>query len=117
MLIVYSVSVELNRQNYVFVRVERRNKIIALENKAYLSAPENGQLVVLERKYVLAVHDDPAVRRSVESAEHMEQRRLAAARSSDYRRKFSARNRKIHAVQRLDEGVSAAVILFQIFSP
>ena len=78
-------------------------------DKADAPAAENGQRLVLEGKDVLPVHQDLPRGGAVQPAQHMKKRRLAGARRADDGDKFSVFHRQVHAAERVDRGLAAAV--------
>ena len=112
---VYCPPIQLDGQDDVLPYAEHRHQIVGLEYKADLPPPEDGQLLVLERKDILAVHGYFAGGGAVESAQHMQQGALARTRRAHDGYKFSLFHRKVHPIQGLDQGVAGAVVFFQAF--
>ena len=107
-------AVQLDRQHDIFIDVQHRHQIEALKDKTDLAPPEDCQRVIREFEDLLSCDLHTAGSRSVQTAHHMQQGRLAAAGGADDRCEFALLNAKIDAVQRPHHGIPAAVVLFEI---
>ena len=84
-----------------------------MEHKTDAPAAEDGQLVIPQRKNIVAIDQYLAVCRAVKPAEHVQQRGLARTGGTDHRDKLAAFHRKIDAGQRVYGGIARAVYLAQ----
>ncbi len=74
---------ELERNQHVLQRSQRREEVEGLEDETDLFRPELRPPVLGEREDVFTVQDDTAGRGLVEAGQQTEQRGLAAARGTD----------------------------------
>ena len=72
-------SVQLDRHDDVFINIQHRHEIVVLKNKADVAPAKNRQRFVAHAPKLLSVDSDRARRRAVQPAQHIEQRRFAAA--------------------------------------
>src|SRR5207253_10360380 len=88
-----------------------RDEVEVLENEPDLAVADVRELEVIERPDVDAVEEIRALRRQIETADDVHQRRLAAARASDDREVVPALEREVHLAQRVHGDLSGAVDL------
>src|SRR5437867_7125398 len=91
--------------------VERRDEIEELKNVADGNAAEQRQLMFIERRDLLIVEKEAAVRRAIDGADEVQQRRFAAPRRSHEDGELAAGNVQRDVIQHLHGGrfVAAAV--------
>ena len=94
------------RQGDVLERAGARQQVEALEHEAELLEPDRRELVVAERRDVVAVEEVPARRRTVEAAQQVHQRRLAGSRRPHDRDVLAGRDGEADAAQRFDLDVA-----------
>ena len=90
-------------------------QIEALEHEADLVPAQFGALGVAHGGQIVAVHQHFAPGSLRQAADHVEQRRLAAARRAHHRHGFAGHHLEIHAAQRRHFHLARAVELPQIF--
>ena len=88
------------RQLDVLPRGQHRQQEEALEHEADLAQPEPAALRVGQRPDVAILKQHLAARRRVDAAEHVQQRRLAAARRTDDADVLAGRDPQRHVAQR-----------------
>ena len=76
-------------------------------------AAEYRSLLAVESGKLSAVHLDAALGGRVQTAQHMEQRRLAGPGGAGDGGKLAPLNLQVHAVQGLDQCFPRAVVFFQ----
>ena len=73
-------AAQLQRQQDVLQRRQRRNELEELEDDAHIASAPAGQRVLAAPAQLLAGEDDLPARRAINAGEQVEQRRFAAAR-------------------------------------
>lgn len=106
------VAVQFDRKHDILVNVQHRHEIVTLKHKSDLAPAEDRERIVVKRKNVLSLDLYFSVRRAVQPAEHMKQRRFSAATRPDDRRKLAVLDGQVYPVKRADHRIAAAVILF-----
>ena len=106
-------AVQLDRRHDIFIDVQHRHQIEALKDKTDLAPPEDCQRVIREFEDLLSCDLHTAGSRSVQTAHHMRQGRLARRRRCRRSREFALLNAKIDAVQRPHHGIPSAVVLLR----
>src|SRR4051812_15541353 len=95
-----SVGVDkVHGQHDVFQRGERRKQLEELENYAYVRASPLGELVLAHQVERASGHEDLPLRRAVYTGNHVEDRRLAAARGSHDGGKLRRVERQVYIAQ------------------
>ncbi|MNW58622.1 hypothetical protein D3C74_364990 [compost metagenome] len=82
-ILIHAGSVELNRQHNIFINVQNRNQIIALEYKADSPASKYRQPLIIHTENIIIIHINLALCGPIQSAKHMKQRAFPAAASTD----------------------------------
>src|SRR5688572_2718920 len=111
-----AVAVNSLRKSEISFSGQRRKKIETLEDKTDLFAADGGAFGVGSGSDVFAVDDDPALRRSQQTAQQMKHRRFATARRAHDRDKFAFLNLERHTAQRGYVDLSDLIDLYQVFS-
>ena len=110
------LAVQLDRQHDVLVDVQDGNQIVTLEDEADPASAEDGELFVLQGKDIFAVHGDAAGRGSVQAAQHVKERGLAAAGCADDGDEFSFFHGEIDARQGVYRSLAASILFLQVMS-
>src|SRR4051794_24646977 len=105
------VGLEHQRQLDVLDRGQERDEVVALEDVADRVVAQGGELALGERRGVLAVDGDRALGRPVEPADHVEQRRLAAARRAHQADELARQHGEVGGDEGLDHLVAQLVQL------
>ncbi len=92
---------ELDREADVLLGGQRGDEVEELEDEADLLAAEEREFPLSRLRDVVAVDDDAAARGRVDSAEHVEQRRLARTARAEDDHELASRDHKICVVQRM----------------
>src|SRR5581483_5010752 len=92
-----TISVNVLRDRDVAFRSQRRQQIEALEHKADLVPSKFRPLGVAHRRQFIPVHEHFPSRSLRQPADHVQQRRLPAARRPHHRYGFARHHFKIHA--------------------
>ena len=83
-------------------------EMVGLEDVTDFSVAKFGELAVLERAEILSVQLDRTVVSGIETADEIEQSRLAGARSTDDRNEIMRVNRQFDTAQHIDIGTRIA---------
>ena len=108
------VAVQFHRQHDVFIHIQHRDQVVALEHKPDLPAPEDGELLVLQPGDVPAVHPHFSRGGPVQSSQHVQEGGFPAAGGAHDGHELPQLHGQVHPVQRLHQGVPAAVIFLQL---
>ncbi len=81
--LIRAAAVKLDGEQDVFLYIEDRDQVVALEYEADFSSAEDGEGFFLEGKYVFFVYQYFALRGAVQAAEHVEQCGFSAAGGAD----------------------------------
>ena len=103
-------SAQVQREADVFERRQRRQQVEELEDESDLVAAHPRQVVVGEAGERLAVDAHTAGGRTVESADEIEERRLARSGGSDDRDHLAARDRDAHIVEGGDAALAGELL-------
>ena len=93
---------------------ERRQQVEELKDEADLLAAHVRELVISELGQVATVQDQPARRRAIHRAAHVEEGRLAAAGRAHEGDEIARIDRERHPGQRANRRVAARVGFFEI---
>jgi hypothetical protein len=104
---------EQQRQLDVPLRRQRRHQVVELEDEAHVGGAPRRQLAARQLIDAPVLHDDDAVRRRVEPADQVQERRLAGSRRPHQRHEVAFRDVEVDAVEGLDPLAPAAVGLGQ----
>ncbi|MOA27627.1 hypothetical protein D3C78_1485140 [compost metagenome] len=88
-ILVHASSVQFNWQHNVFIHIQNRNQIIALEHKANRPASENRQLLIIHAENIISIHINLAFSSPIQSAQHMKERALPTSASPDNSNEFA----------------------------
>ncbi len=102
-------AVQIPRQQDVFLCGQNRDQVVELIDDADLTAAEDRQLVGVHRADVLTVHQHLAACRTVNAADQVHERALAAAACADNGDKLALLNAQINIVHRADGVLARAV--------
>ena len=114
-LLVDRRAIQRQRKNDVVPDAELRNEIVLLKDKPDAPSAKKRQLGAIHRRHIVAIDHNAACARHIKAAEHMQQRRLAAAGFADDGDKFSRRHTQIHTGKRRHSDVASLVGFCQIF--
>ena len=111
---VNTVPVQLDGESDVFLYIQNRDEIVALEDETDLPSAENTECVVFQFEDVFAIHDDLTGCGAVQTAQHMKQRGFAGTGSADNGGELALPKGDGHPGQRADLCLAASIVFFQI---
>ncbi len=101
---------EVHGQHHVFQHGQRRQQLEELEDDAHVLAAPDRDLPFLEPVHRGVAHQHLAVGGAVDAGDHVDQRRLAAARLADHGHKLAAVHMQIDIVERSEDAGRGLVI-------
>src|SRR6266576_2468958 len=98
------------RELHISQAVSARKKIEGLKNKTDLAIPNRRQLIVRHAGNVASIEFVASGTRRIEAAEHVHERRFAAATGAHNRQIFVAKNLQRHTTERVNNFFSHHVV-------
>jgi len=89
-------------QTHIFEACERRQQVEELKDESDLVPPHFREAIIGEPGERLAINEDVAGGRSIESPNKIEQRRFPGARRANDRDHLTSRNRQVDLIERGD---------------
>lgn len=98
-MLINGITIQLHRQNNIFINVQHRNKIVILKDKTDVASAEDGKLFILEFRQFFSFYFDTAGSWPIQSAHHIQKCGFSTARSTNNSHKLPILNGEGYAIQ------------------
>ena len=98
-MLINGITIQLHRQNNIFIDVQHRNKIVILKDKTDVASAEDGKLFILEFRQFFSFYFDTAGSWSIQTSHHIQKCGFSTARSTNNSHELPILNGEGYAIQ------------------